>query len=89
VERPALVERFWPRVEALSRQPFTTISGEAMEPERKSSLQEPFDTPFHATPVALDLMFASRPKWFQTLNKEDLDGIDRDLARQVSSFCAL
>lgn len=83
VERRALVERFWPKIDALSRQPFMTISGEAMEPERKGSLQEPFDTPFHATPVALDLLFSSRPRWFQILPKEDLNGVDVAMARFV------
>lgn len=80
VERPALVRRFWPKVEE-KRAPFALIGGEAMEVERRSALGDPFDTPFHATPTTVDLLFGARQKWFVTLRKEDLQHVDVDLAR--------
>lgn len=80
VERPDLLARFHPRVEE-RRLPFALIAGEAMEPERKSALTEPFDTPFHSTPTSVDLLFGAKQKWFLTLKKEDLQHVDVELAR--------
>lgn len=82
-ERPLLRERFWPKMEVASV-PFDTVSGEAMEPERRSALAAPFEVPFHATPVTVDLLFGTKQGWFLTLVKEDLKHIDVDFVRCVA-----
>lgn len=86
VERPLLRERFWPKAE-VPNIPFETVQGEAMEPERKSALKEPFDVPFKATPVSVDLLFGTKRKWFVTLGKDDLKHVDVDFARLAHPFC--
>lgn len=80
VERPQLLQRFWPKQED-ERLPFALIAGEAMEPERRSALNELFDTPFNSTPTTVDLLFGARQKWFVTMRKEDLQHVDVELAR--------
>lgn len=81
-ERSLARDKFWPKEEVMNV-PFDTIQGEAMEPERRSALKEPFDTPFCTTPVSVELLFSSRSKWFTTLKKEDLLHVDFDFARYV------
>lgn len=83
VERPDLRQQFWPKLE-IPEVPFETVSGEAMEPERKSALKEPFDVPFHISPVSIDLLFATRSKWFLTMSKAELAHVDVQLVRYVS-----
>lgn len=83
VERPEGRERFWPprRSTQEVRVPYELIGGEAMEPVRKSGLSEPFATPFCATPVSIDLLFATKRKWFVTLTKAQLGHVDIEFAR--------
>lgn len=80
VERPDLIQRFWPKLEVAPRS-FELVGGEAMEPERRSALSEPFATPFHTTPVTVDVLFGSKQKWFTMLRQEDLAHVDIELAR--------
>ncbi|GAA5891027.1 hypothetical protein JCM6882_006393, partial [Rhodosporidiobolus microsporus] len=86
VERPSLVKRFWPHPAATAGRPFQTVGGEAMELERTSALSSPWETPFSATPAAVDLLFgtgAGKAGWFRTLRKEDLEDVDVELARNA------
>ncbi|GAA6047144.1 hypothetical protein JCM3770_006922 [Rhodotorula araucariae] len=81
-ERPALTRRFWP-ADGDTR-PFAVVGGEAMEPERRSALGTPWEIPFKAMPATVDSLFAgAKPGWFKTLAKEDLHGLDVDLARNA------
>lgn len=82
VERPRLVERFWPPI-AGSQKPFEMIGGEAMEPERRSALGTPFEIPFLATPSVVDQLFPAKAKgeWFATIRKEDLEDVQLEQAR--------
>ncbi|GAA5972334.1 hypothetical protein JCM11641_002413 [Rhodosporidiobolus odoratus] len=89
VERPSQIQRFWPNMSAgLENKRFETIGGEAMEPERRSAIKEPWATPFAATPAAVDLLFGARgvAGWFRTLKKEDLEDVDVELARNALSL---
>lgn len=79
-ERPDLREQFWPKQE-LVKVPYDIISGEPMELERTSALKDPFETPFHATPAAVDFLFATKPKWLVTLTKADLKHVEIDFVR--------
>ncbi|GAA5887659.1 hypothetical protein JCM5296_004450 [Sporobolomyces johnsonii] len=84
VERPSLIQRFWPKLEVAGK-PFDLVLGEAMEPERRSALKDPFATPFNVTPAAVDLLFGGggKAQWFTTLAKEDQQDVDVDLARNA------
>lgn len=86
VERPSLVRRYWPKLSTGGGKPFQTVGGEAMELERTSALGAPWETPFGATPAAVDLLFGTsggKAGWFRTLRKEDLEDVDVELARCV------
>lgn len=83
VERPSLVERFWPATNERAG-PYETIGGEAMEPERRSALGTPFEIPFHATPAVVDQLFPTaspRGEWFATIRKRDLEHVELEQAR--------
>ncbi|BGP12676.1 hypothetical protein JCM10213v2_008178 [Rhodosporidiobolus nylandii] len=87
VERPSRIQRFWPKLDAGARaRPYETVGGEAMEPERKSAMSEPWEAPFAATPAAVDLLFGpsgGKTGWFKTLRKEDLVDVDVEVARNA------
>ncbi|GAA6004312.1 hypothetical protein JCM10207_000663 [Rhodosporidiobolus poonsookiae] len=87
VERPSRIQRFWPKLDAgAAARPYATVGGEAMELERQSALKEPWDTPFSATPAAVDLLFGAgggKGGWFRTLKKEDLADVDVELSRNA------
>ncbi|GJN91570.1 hypothetical protein Rhopal_004593-T1 [Rhodotorula paludigena] len=86
VERPHLVKRFLPPLVEASR-PYGVVSGEPMEPERRSALTEPWGTPFKAMPATVDALFAGgRPGWFSALQKEDLQDVDVELAKNALSL---
>ncbi|CEQ42109.1 SPOSA6832_03893, partial [Sporobolomyces salmonicolor] len=84
VERPNLIQRFWPKQEVAGK-PFDLVLGEAMEPERRSALKDPFGTPFSGTPAVVDLLFGGgrNAQWFTTLAKDDLQDVDVDLGRNT------
>lgn len=87
VERPSRIQRFWPKLDTtLGKAPYEMVGGEAMEPERRSAVNEPWETPFSATPAAVDMLFATGSKgWFRTLKKEDLADVDVEVAKFVFS----
>ncbi|GAA5826903.1 hypothetical protein JCM11251_002152 [Rhodosporidiobolus azoricus] len=89
VERPSLVKRYWPTLSGVGGRPFQTVGGEAMELERTSALSLAWETPFSATPTAVDLLFGTgegKAGWLRTLKKEDLEDVDVDLARNAFSL---
>ncbi|GAA6036634.1 hypothetical protein JCM8097_001263 [Rhodosporidiobolus ruineniae] len=88
VERPGRIQRFWPKLdhEGAEKKPYETVGGEAMEPERRGAMGEPWDAPFAATPAAVDLLFgggAGKGGWFRTLRKEDLADVELEVARNT------
>lgn len=82
VERSDARDRFFPRIDETSV-PFETFQGEAMEPERRGGVDNPFEIPFEAAPVSIDLLFATKRKWFVMLGKSDLTHVDIEFTRCV------
>lgn len=82
-ERPEARDSFWPRVPNQGGGSFEIIQGAAMDPVRQSALSSPFEMPFNATPVVVDLLFESKQKWFVTLKKSDLKNLDVEFIRNV------
>jgi hypothetical protein len=82
-ERPEARESFWPAIPEEGRGSFEIVQGEAMDPVRRSGLTSPFEIPFTATPVVVDLLFATKQKWFITLKKSDLQHLDVEFIRNV------
>ncbi|GAA5865509.1 hypothetical protein JCM8547_001271 [Rhodosporidiobolus lusitaniae] len=89
VERPGRIVRFWPKLETEEGggRPYDVLGGEAMEKERKSAVGEPWDTPFSATPAAVDLLFdagkGGKGGWFKMLRQEALQDVDVEVARNA------
>jgi hypothetical protein len=84
VENPNARRKFWPQLQLASR-PYDTIGGEPMEPRRESGMADPFGSPFKAFPMAPEFLFASEPRWFNFLEKDDLESVDVDFVKCVIS----
>ena len=86
LERPSLLRRYWPKADTADHRPFSVVAGEPMEREARSDLKSPWDTPFHASPTAVDVLFgAGSPGWFTAVSAADLEGVDVSLARYVAT----
>ncbi|KWU46645.1 DUF1740-domain-containing protein [Rhodotorula sp. JG-1b] len=87
LERPSLLRRYWPKADTADHRPFSVVAGEPMEREARSDLKSPWDTPFHASPTAVDVLFgAGSPGWFTAVSAADLEGVDISLARNTLSL---
>lgn len=84
LERPTLLQQYWPKSNLAGSRPFTVIAGEPMEREARSDISQPWEMPFHAAPTAVDVLFgASSPGWFQAVSAADVTDLDVDLVRCV------
>ncbi|GAA5980700.1 hypothetical protein JCM10908_001742 [Rhodotorula pacifica] len=87
LERPGLLKRYWPTVDTGDSKPFSIVAGEPMEREARSDLKTPWETPFHASPTAVDVLFGGgRPGWFTAISAADLEDVDVSLARNTLSL---
>lgn len=82
LERDNAREAFWPKEVDGKGKPFDTFQGEAMEPERRGTVESPFVMPFKCMPGGNETLFRSgRKSWFVLFGKEDLIGIDVEFVR--------